>query len=70
MCVSVCQSNVKAASGEEIPQSLVLSARASYGLPEQAIIFCNFNQLYKIDPETLNMWIDILKQVWLLVVLS
>jgi protein O-GlcNAc transferase len=34
-------------------------------------VYCNFNQLYKIDPETLQMWLDILKRVpnsvlWLL----
>ena len=34
-------------------------------------MFCNFNQLYKIDPATLKMWINILKRVpnsylWLL----
>ena len=41
----------------------MLSARASYGLPENAVVFCNFNQLYKIDPDTLAMWVEILKQV-------
>ena len=48
-----------------------MTSRQQYGLPEDAIIFCNFNQLYKIDPPTLEMWCEILKQVpssilWLL----
>ena len=67
IAVCVCwQTNTKAATGEEIPRCVVLSARASYGLPENAVVFCNFNQLYKIDPDTLAMWVEILKQVnWL-----
>merc|ERR1719427_1419035 len=42
-----------------------------YRLPPKAIVYCNFNQLYKIDPSTLFMWCNILKRVpnsvlWLL----
>jgi len=42
-----------------------------YSLPEDSVVYCNFNQLYKIDPQTLEMWIEILKRVpnsvlWLL----
>jgi len=40
-----------------------VTSRQQYGLPDDAIIFCNFNQLYKIDPPTLEMWCEILKQV-------
>lgn len=48
-----------------------MSARQQYGLPDDAIVYCNFNQLYKIDPPTLEMWVNILKAVpnsvlWLL----
>ena len=57
------QTNNKAATGEEVPRCVVLSARAQYGLPEDAIVYCNFNQLYKIEPATLDMWTQILKQV-------
>lgn len=69
--VTTNQTNNKAATGEEIPQNIIISARSQYGLPEDAVIYCNFNQLYKIDPQTLHMWIEILKQVpdgvlWLL----
>ncbi len=48
-----------------------MTTRAQYELPEDAVIYCNFNQLYKIDPKTLEMWVNILKAVpksvlWLL----
>eukprot|EP00800_Vazella_pourtalesii_P021339 TRINITY_DN788_c0_g1_i11.p1 TRINITY_DN788_c0_g1~~TRINITY_DN788_c0_g1_i11.p1 ORF type:complete len:765 (-),score=209.82 TRINITY_DN788_c0_g1_i11:144-2438(-) len=54
-----------------LPRSLPLTLRSQYSLPERAVIFCNFNQLYKIDPPTLKSWVDILKRVpdsvlWLL----
>lgn len=53
------------------PTDLPLTIRSQYGLPEKALVFCNFNQLYKIDPETLESWVTILKRVpnsilWLL----
>ena len=42
-----------------------------YGLPEDKFIFANFNQLYKLDPVTFTVWMNILKKVpnsvlWLL----
>ena len=54
-----------------VPADFPLTTRAQYGLPEGAIVFCNFNQLYKIDPVTFENWAVILKQVpnsvlWLL----
>jgi len=65
------QSNNKTATGEETPQNVQVSMRSQYGLPEDAVVYCNFNQLYKIDPMTLEMWVNILKAVpnsvlWLL----
>ena len=50
---------------------LPLTTRAQYGLPESAVVFCNFNQLYKIEPATMRSWLNILKRVpqavlWLL----
>lgn len=65
------QTSNKAATGEEVPSGIILTTRQQYGLPEEAIVYCNFNQLYKIDPSTLEMWVDILKNVpnsvlWLL----
>lgn len=52
-------------------QNQVLLSRAQYGLPDDCIVYCNFNQLYKIDPEIFEVWIEILKNVeksvlWLL----
>jgi protein O-GlcNAc transferase len=63
--------NAKAATGEEVPEQILVTSRQQYGLPEDAIIYCNFNQLYKIDPPTLKMWVNILNEVpkavlWLL----
>merc|ERR1711863_83753 len=63
--------NAKAATGEEVPEQILVTSRQQYGLPEDAIVYCNFNQLYKIDPPTLKMWVNILNEVpkavlWLL----
>nr|AKA09672.1 cytoplasmic O-GlcNAc transferase [Trichoplax adhaerens] len=57
--------------GVNVPSGMVLTTRAQYGLPSKAIIYCNFNQLYKIDPKILETWVRILKRVpnsilWLL----
>lgn len=55
----------------KVPPDLPLTTRAQYGLPENTVVYCNFNQLYKIDPETLKSWVNILLRVphsvlWLL----
>lgn len=57
--LATTQTNTKAATGEEVPQSIVITTRQQYGLPEDAIVYCNFNQLYKIDPTTLQMWVKV-----------
>ncbi|XP_048508770.1 UDP-N-acetylglucosamine--peptide N-acetylglucosaminyltransferase 110 kDa subunit isoform X3 [Athalia rosae] len=69
--MATTQVNNKTATGEEVPQNIVITTRQQYGLPEDAVVYCNFNQLYKIDPLTLHMWAYILKHVpnsvlWLL----
>ncbi|XP_060534592.1 UDP-N-acetylglucosamine--peptide N-acetylglucosaminyltransferase 110 kDa subunit isoform X2 [Cylas formicarius] len=69
--LATTQTNNKAATGEEVPQNIVITTRQQYGLPDDAVVYCNFNQLYKIDPTTLQMWVNILKAVpnsvlWLL----
>lgn len=69
--LATTQMNNKAATGEEAPNSIVVTTRQQYNLPEHAVVYCNFNQLYKIDPMTLNVWINILRRVpnsvlWLL----
>ena len=57
--LATTQANTKAATGEEVPQSIVVTTRQQYGLPDDAIVYCNFNQLYKIDPSTLQMWVNV-----------
>lgn len=56
--LATTQTNNKAATGEEVPQSIVITTRQQYGLPDDAVVYCNFNQLYKIDPLTLHMWVS------------
>merc|ERR1712001_418045 len=58
-------------TGEEVAEQILITTRQQYGLPDDAIVYCNFNQLYKIDPPTLKMWVNILNAVpnsvmWLL----
>lgn len=45
--------------------------RRDLGIPEDKIVLCNFNQVYKIDPKVLDIWCKILKALpntvlWLL----
>jgi predicted O-linked N-acetylglucosamine transferase (SPINDLY family) len=45
--------------------------RAEAGLPAQGFVFCNFNQSYKLTPQSFGCWMRILRQVpgsvlWLL----
>lgn len=51
-----------------LPQSMT---RAQVGLPEQAVVLANFNNPYKIDAQTWDIWMQILQAVpntviWLL----
>jgi len=69
--LAMVQIESKTATGEKPPTDVVASGRMQYRLPPKAIVYCNFNQLYKIDPSTLFMWCNILKRVpnsvlWLL----
>lgn len=57
--LATTQMNTKAATGEEPPKNILITTRKQYGLPEDAVIYCNFNQLYKIDPSTLQMWCNV-----------
>ncbi|RHY25142.1 hypothetical protein DYB32_008501 [Aphanomyces invadans] len=38
-------------------------SRSQYGLPEDKFVFCNFSQLYKLDPTMFATWMHILKRV-------
>jgi predicted O-linked N-acetylglucosamine transferase (SPINDLY family) len=49
----------------------VTPSRASQGLPEQGLVLCAFNQLYKVSPAVFDVWCRILLQLpdavlWLL----
>jgi predicted O-linked N-acetylglucosamine transferase (SPINDLY family)/glycosyltransferase involved in cell wall biosynthesis len=49
----------------------VLPTRAQCGLPEDAFVYCSFNNNYKFTPEVFDCWLRILQQVpesvlWLL----
>lgn len=57
--LATTQMNNKAATGEEPPKNILITTRKQYGLPEDSVIYCNFNQLYKIDPSTLQMWCNV-----------
>jgi predicted O-linked N-acetylglucosamine transferase (SPINDLY family) len=37
--------------------------RNEQGLPEEGFIFCSFNQHFKINPQTFDIWMRILKRV-------
>lgn len=37
--------------------------RAEYGLPEDAFVFCCFNNYYKIEPGVFSIWMDVLRAV-------
>lgn len=41
----------------------VSNPRAQYGLPEDAFVFCAFNDPYKITPEVFHGWMSVLKAV-------
>lgn len=52
-------------------EAAITPRRSEAGLPEGAFVFCNFNQLFKLTPDTFSAWMRILKQVpgsilWLL----
>ncbi|XP_068618736.1 UDP-N-acetylglucosamine--peptide N-acetylglucosaminyltransferase 110 kDa subunit-like [Battus philenor] len=62
---------LKLNTGEEVIDRAIYTSRDQYGLPNDAVVFCNFNQLYKTDPRILETWVEILKMVpnsvlWLL----
>ena len=44
---------------EEPPQDFVITTRQQYGLPDDAIVFCNFQQLYKINPQIMKIWMNV-----------
>ncbi|CEG49920.1 probable udp-n-acetylglucosamine--peptide n-acetylglucosaminyltransferase sec-like [Plasmopara halstedii] len=58
-------------SAQEVLDTRKCPTRADYGVPDDYFVFCNFNQVYKIDPVTFTTWMNILQRVpnsilWLL----
>ena len=58
-------------SGQQGSLSLREQLRRKHDLPPFALVFCCFNQLYKLEPHTFHHWCNILKAVpnsalWLL----
>ncbi len=41
----------------------ITSTRAAHGLPEAGLVFCSFNQVWKISPQEFDVWMDLLRQV-------
>jgi predicted O-linked N-acetylglucosamine transferase (SPINDLY family) len=59
------------ANDRERPISARPMTRAEFGLPDQAFVYCCFNNTYKITPDVFDSWVRILQQVpesvlWLL----
>ena len=55
---------------KDVPPDFAV-ARSGHALPENKVILANFNQLYKIDPDTLSLWAAALRRcqqcvMWLL----
>lgn len=53
------------------PNPTVQATRTEFGLPEDAVVFCSFNQSYKIDRNTFDVWMRVMREVpnsvlWLL----
>jgi predicted O-linked N-acetylglucosamine transferase (SPINDLY family) len=60
------------ANDPQTPIDTRVHTRREYGLPENGIVFCSFNNGYKIDPVAFEAWMRILHRVpnsvlWLLV---
>lgn len=45
------------------PDLSAAGTRAEHGLPENAVVFCSFNQFYKLSPDTFALWARLLKEV-------
>jgi predicted O-linked N-acetylglucosamine transferase (SPINDLY family) len=53
------------------PPAVEVPSRSDCGLPEDGVVFCNFNQAKKITPDVYDLWMRILRRVegsvlWLL----
>lgn len=55
--------NCYQANDDALEISSTQTTRAEHGLPENAFVFCSFNQTYKIEPVLFKTWMNILKRV-------
>jgi protein O-GlcNAc transferase len=58
-------------SSRQVVNKVDMPTRRQYNISEDAFVFCNFNQVLKIDPKIFDIWMNILKRVpnavlWLL----
>jgi len=51
--------DIKIANGEKVMNNIVITTRQQYDLPEDSVVYCYFNQLYKLDPQTFQMWLNV-----------
>jgi protein O-GlcNAc transferase len=51
------------ASDDKRPLAERTPTRAECGLPDNAFVFCCFNQTYKITPEVFRIWMKVLKAI-------
>ncbi|MFM2248812.1 MAG: hypothetical protein RL071_4887, partial [Pseudomonadota bacterium] len=42
------------------PTAAPTDRRADHGLPEEGLVLCSFNQLFKLDPEVFDLWMGLL----------
>ena len=57
--LTVSKANPRQGNGEVVPDCVIVTTRQQYGLPEDAVVFCSFNQLCKIDPYTFKVWMNV-----------
>jgi len=55
----ITSKDTKEGNGEAIMQKIVITTRQQYGLPEDAVIYCCFNKLFKISPDLFRMWVNV-----------
>jgi len=55
----ISSTDIKVGRGEAIMQNIVITTRQQYDLPEDAVIYCCFNKLFKISPNLFNMWVKV-----------
>ena len=59
----ICLPNCYQANPKDLEISNEKISRLDFGLPENKIVFCNFNSSYKITPTTFNIWTNIMKKI-------